>query len=777
MACKIRVNTTKYKLPLNHRWLNKSWYLNQTLYKAWRYHLYVHNLQVEDIVFRKIVYDAIYDSLVNEYDKVRHKDFLNEYAKFQQYWNENFSELNDRIIEWENYRQSGKYQYFLEQLKHIRRFDRRVQTAVDNALAFMYAKFQKGFVIAETLEQIEQRLKFDIIQKVWSKKWLWFATSILFFDANNLYANTLGRTKYNITEYDTETNEAIKVYVQRWYERKDLALSNYEKMLFKTYEQIIVPITGELGSVLLAEAARKGTCIALIHAARMLANFATFHPALRCLAWGTELLGSLAQILNNSVLAWLGWQIGVEWTFDGTIQAFMNEAIKYIYAGLTGKSVWHTREWVDWGLFDLACYYQYKKHVEGKISADEQELIDFIYQEGSDKQKQILDRIAKTIQTAQAMYAFKKFFHKTEEKFLDEAKDLINLAKYRPEFYAFYAEQALSKQFLESNIKQKIEMLQNAKQEGLEDHDYYSISVKDTEREYEDENGLKHQECGIERRSKIFVGLSNCEYIEDDYCCEFAYTEFMHYRSYLDCAEKEEYTNEEAKEFFESLFDRVKTALKWDYGIKSVIRQKDLFKLPLFFISDLLRPRITVSCVSVIHQGKRTFKYIIDYDDKYRNRVFFFRRLAYKYLFDYFYLSSWEAYAELRLSNHHIYHPPVIWEAEWEETKTYMNGAKTDTRIMYRTGWQPGAWRYVREVLTCFSEIECEELKFTFKDDRIIIERRRNKEWKPNYKAEYADLLGCLSRAPVDCYVITINWDSPSRTFKRPSKRSKLVCY
>jgi len=777
MACKIRVNITKYKLPLNHRYLNRVWYLEQTLYKAWRYHLYAHNLQIEEVVFRRIIYDAVYDALINEYDKIRHKDFLREYAEFQKFWNENFSYLNEKIIDWINYRESSAYQVFIENLKHIRRFDRRVQTSIDHALVFMYAKFQKKFTLGETLEKIEKRLRLDVLKKVWSKKWLWLTAYILFFDAEDLYAKTIGRSDWYIYEYDELVGEAIKIKVTRWYEQKYLALSSYEKNLFRVYEYIICPTIAELGSAALAEAARRGTCIALLHAARMLANFATYDPRLKVLLWGAELLGSLAYILNNSVLAWIGWQIEVEWTLDGTIQAFLNKALKYVYATLTGKKIWHARQWADWGLFDLACYYQYLKYVTGTIKADQQELIDYIYQEGSDKQKQILDRIAKTIQVAQAMYAFKKFFHKTEEKFLDEAKNLINLAKYRVEDYAFYAEQAMSKQFLESNIKQKIEMLQNAKEEGLEDHDYYSISAKETEAEYKDENGLKHHEYKVERHSKIFVGLSNCMYVENDYCCEFAYTEYMDYQSYLDCAEKEEYSSEEAKEFIESLFDRVKTALKWRYGIKSVIRQKDLFKLPLFFISDLLRPRITVSCVSVIYQNKRTFKYIIDYDDKYRNKVFFFRRLAYKYLFDYFYLSSWEAYAELRLSDHHIYHPPAIWEAEWEETETYMDGAKTDTRIMYHTEWQPGAWRYDREVLTCFSEIECEELKFTFKDDCIIIERRRKKDWKPNYRAEYADLLGCLSEAPIDRYVIAIDWGSPSKTFKRPSRRSKLVCY
>jgi len=766
MACKVRINITKYKLPLNHRWLNKSWYLNQTLYKAWRFHLYAHNLQVEDVVFRKIVYDAIYDALVNEYDKVRHKDFLNEYAKFQQYWNEHFQELNDRIVEWENYRQSGKYRYFLEQLKHIRRFDKRVQAALDNALAFMYAKFQKKFVIAETLEKIEKRLGMDVWQKAWSKKWLWFAAYMLVFDACDLYAATLGKTKHVIRDYDAELGEVLKVNIERWYERKELAVDYRVKMLMKTYENIIVPMAGELGSVALAEAARRGTCIALLHAARMLANFAISDPRLKILTWGAELLGSLAQILNNSVLAWLGWQIGVEWTLDATIQSFLNEAIKHVYATFTGKNIWKIEHWVDWGLFDLACYYQYLKYVNGQIRADQQELIDLIYQQGSDKQKQILDRIAKTIQVAQSLYNFKKFFYQTEKKFLDEAKNFLDAAMNREEDFYYMQTNYLTEQFLEGWVKQKAKELEKVQDDIHKGKYTYEIVVKNSKDEYVDQDGFKHTKYGFLRKSYLKVFLYECWPAPNWHAYDVYYVDNFQYSGGLDVAEKEEYNIEEAKEFIGSLLDRAKTVLYWRYGIRAAVREKDLLKLPLLFLIDLIRPRITKRCVSVIYQHKRFFKYILDYDSSVNGKTIIYRYYKYKNYSDlWMYGFIWPA------------DQPCEEEVVWKEDYYTVNHARlVSKQYSNRNCLCEVGERYSYDFHTSFSSGEVGELKISF-GDWIVWEQKHGRRWTAGAFETKKSLELFLNELPVKRYTMHIVWGLPSRTYKRLSKRSKLVCY
>ncbi len=423
MACRVRKYTTKYHLPLNHKNVNKRRYLQETLYRAWEYHLSTHNLQVEDVVFRKITYDAIYDALRNRNGKIHAKGFLKEYENFMKQWNENYSHLNEKIADWENYRKSTNYAEFLATVRQINRLDRRISITTDNALAYMYSKWQKGYTIGEKFIELEKKLKLDLIPKAWSKNWLWLATTILVFDANNLYASTLGRSKTTISEWDEEMQEAIKVHTTRWYERKDLELSEFEKTLFRVYENIIVPISGELGSVAVAEIARRGTCHALLHIARALTSVARFHPTLRLLSWGATLIDALRYILDNSILAWLGWQIAIEWQADGTIQAFMQEAAKYIYAGLTGAQVWKARQHADWGLFDLAMYYTVLKYQNGKLEADQEDIVNFIKEHGSEKQKEIIARIEKAFSLAQRLYALKQHWKATFEYYREKIQD------------------------------------------------------------------------------------------------------------------------------------------------------------------------------------------------------------------------------------------------------------------------------------------------------------------------------------------------------------------
>ncbi len=382
-----------------------------------------HNLQVEDVVFRKITYDAIYDALQNGNGKIHAKGFLKEYENFMKEWNEKYFHLNEKIADWENYRKSTNYAEFLATIRQINRLDRRIQITTDNALAYMYSKWQKGYTIGEKFVELEKKLKLDLIQKAWSKSWLWLATTILVFDANNLYASTLGRSETKIVEWDKETQEAIKVYTTRWYERKDLKLSEFEKTLFKVYENIIVPVSGELGSVAVAEIARRGTCHALLHIARALTSVARFHPTLRLLSWGATLIDALRYILDNSILAWLGWQIAIEWQVDGTIQAFMQEAIKYIYAGLTGAKIWKARQDVDWGLFDLAVYYTILKYQDGKLEPDQEDIINFIKTYGSEKQKEIIARIEKAFSLAQRLYALKTQWKQDLKWYRDKLQD------------------------------------------------------------------------------------------------------------------------------------------------------------------------------------------------------------------------------------------------------------------------------------------------------------------------------------------------------------------
>jgi hypothetical protein len=426
MPCKrLRENITKNKLPLQHRDLGKKYYYHKTFENAWKYHLSAHNLQVPDIIMRRVIYDALFDAMKNEYGKVHNKDFLREYESFLKYWNENYSHLNNKLEDWWEYRKSEQYRQTLDYVSKIERLDRRAQITIDIALAYMYAKYQTGWRISDTIIDLERRLKLDIIPKVWSKKWLWFAAFLLVFDANSLYAQTIGNNTVKIIDYDAARAEAIKIRIVPWYERKDIEVSDELKLMFKVYEEIIVPIVGEVGSVVLAEAARQGTVIALNHMARAMTSIARYSKYLRGLKWGAQLVGAMAGILSGSILAWLGWQILVEWTLDGTIQAFMQGALKHIYAGITGVNLWKPRDYVDWGLFDLAIWYVMKWFKYGTLTPEEYDIIKTIMEHGSEKQKEILNRIIKTGMIYQELYNFRY----KEKEIRDRYKETIEYWK------------------------------------------------------------------------------------------------------------------------------------------------------------------------------------------------------------------------------------------------------------------------------------------------------------------------------------------------------------
>jgi len=418
-----RKNITKYKLPLTHRYISRKHYLRETVYKAWEYHLAVHNLQVPDITFRKIIYDAVYDALPNRFAKNHYQDFLTEYTKFNEYFYQYFPSEAEKIADWEAYRQSEDYQKFLERVRDIRRLDHRLDITVNNAFAYMYAKYQKGFKIAETYEEIERALRLDIIEKAWSKKWLWTVAMITVFDPINLYAQTHGQDKYIVRDIDWEHQEAIKIYITPWWERKDIDMLEPMRKMSWIYDNIVATVVGELASPVVAEIARRVTVTSLVHITKALLTVSTYHPTLRYLTYGAELVGSLAQILNRSVLSFLGWQIAVEWPADGFIQHFMQEALKFVYTSATGINVWDLTNGKGTNFYDFESVLKLLiKQYTHRFDNNEYEIIRAYKRTCPDKAREILTRIEKALQTRahfNAMISRHKFEKRSREEMID----------------------------------------------------------------------------------------------------------------------------------------------------------------------------------------------------------------------------------------------------------------------------------------------------------------------------------------------------------------------
>lgn len=417
---------TKKNQYKRHKDISKKIYLKETLYKAWQFHVALNNLHLSDVNFRKIVYDAIFDALPNSEGKIHNKEFIAEYEKFTQwydlYYRKQFPDDAGKILDWDIYRASPEYKAFIERIKDIQRTNKRLQISVDNALAYMYAKHQKGFNIAEAYRNLEKKLKLDLIEVAWSKKSLWLATNILVFDAINLYAGTIGNNKTIYRDFEMEKAEAIKIKTIPWYERKDLQVDENLKTMMKIYDNLIIPIVAEIGSVYVADIVRMGTVHSLLHVTRMLTNIAKFHPSLRGLSWGATLTGALADILNNSVLAWLGWQFAVEWQADGFIQYFLQEGAKLVYSMITGKNAWDVThgKGTSWYGFETMVKLLAKQFFEG-FDAREWNLITIYKENCHPKAREVLDRLTSVFQTYQKIYHYAQ---KYKFQFTRDVKDI-----------------------------------------------------------------------------------------------------------------------------------------------------------------------------------------------------------------------------------------------------------------------------------------------------------------------------------------------------------------
>jgi len=400
-----REKNSKFKLPFLARDIDKVQYFNNTFINALKFHFFSHDLIVPYPVARKVLYDIWYDALKNSNDKIHKKNIELEYAKYLEYFNDKLPQYHEYIRDWESYRRSELYHGTLETLKEIKRTDHRLQIATDFALVYLYAKYQTRHNYETAITKVEQALHLDIIPKVWSKTSFWLAMQLLVFDPANLYANTIANNKVYASEFDKIREEAIKIYITPWYEREDVKLSPEWRNVALVYHELIIPLASEIGSVGLAEAARRGTVISLIHLANGLATLASLHPAMRTVRTTSKILEFAATFLDKSILAWLGWQIGVEWALDETIQKVLTEFGKFLYTAITGEPIkkgYYTDNELK-EISEAVKLYLSLLNGKGYIDGSDVKLAEW-YNNASLKLKFLFDKIVNTINTKEAIH-------------------------------------------------------------------------------------------------------------------------------------------------------------------------------------------------------------------------------------------------------------------------------------------------------------------------------------------------------------------------------------
>jgi hypothetical protein len=400
-----REKNSKFKLPFEARNIDKIQYFNDTFINALKFHFFSHDLTVPYPVARKVLYDIWYDALKNSNDKIHKKNIELEYTNYLEYFNEKLPRYHEYVRDWEAYRKSELYQETIRTLQEIHRTDHRLRIATDFALAYLYAKYQTRHNYETVITKVEQALHLDIIPRVWSKTPFWLAMQLLVFDPSNLYANTIGNNKVYVSEFDKIKEEAIKIYITPWYEREDVKLSQEWRNVALVYHDLIVPLAGEVGSVALAEAARRGTVISLIHLANALSTLASLHPAMRTVSTASKILEFAATFLNKSILAWLGWQVGVEWALDGAIQKVLTEFAKYLYTKITGEPI-KKGYYLDNELKEVSeAVKLYLSLLNGKgyIDGSDVKLAEW-YNNASLKLRFLFDKIVKTLEVKEQIF-------------------------------------------------------------------------------------------------------------------------------------------------------------------------------------------------------------------------------------------------------------------------------------------------------------------------------------------------------------------------------------
>jgi len=341
---KKRINNSKTALPLQFRDISKKEFRSLSFDNVHKFYYTAHAINLENHNFRKILYDAFFDALENKNGKIHRRDYLNEIEKFNdRYYQVASSEDLEKIKKWKEYRESPEYKEFLRYVRQVDRLEHRADLTISNALAYMYAKHQDKNTIYEAVETLEEKLKINKIPEVWSKSSLWFITNLAFFNQLSFLAKVgrvpiaIDATQFLVKDLGVDIDIELEVKKDWWDNKFYYHLTDNEKLFYRIYNDIIATSVGETGSVMLAEAAKAGTSLALHFGAKVLTGIATMHPSFKALKVGAYIIEGVKEVLDKSVFAWLGWQIGVEWSLDGWIQSTMKRIGEALYRFTEGE--------------------------------------------------------------------------------------------------------------------------------------------------------------------------------------------------------------------------------------------------------------------------------------------------------------------------------------------------------------------------------------------------------------------------------------------------------
>lgn len=599
MACERKRKNVTSRTWEHLKFDSRKYVYRNTLERAWKYHIAL-GLNVEDIVFRKILYDSIYDVLENKNGKIHWKEFLTEYVNFINEYHHYFEleQIKEKLSVWEEYRSSEVYKNFIEHIRDVKRTDTRLKIAINNSLAFMHLKWGNNW--GERFIDLEKKLKLDTVEKLWSKKAVWFLVDTLIFDAGKLYAETEGRD----VVYETKEQDAIRIYVKRWYERTDIVDEDF-RLMCKIYDNILTTLAGEIGSVVIAESLRRHTIMGLLHIAE----------AARRYSKAAKTLVGLASFLNGSVIGWLGWQIFIEWSFDEEIQRALRALLKYGYYLLTGDSQIFEINRLSEGDLEKAIKIYAKLLITGEITGLERIELEKFWELATTKQKEILYRVLVSITEARRVYNQKKRLYEELNREMFRAREITRRIEEN--------EKEISEYLKDFDLKGLVDFVE--KQNSLMKYDIRKIV--ESKVRYVDLRGKEGWLKTYEDNMKVYC-KNFCDECDLHLTIRWGDTGYLirdwGFTHFLEEYDEDMYWREahlikdvKVKIGGDDIWDIAKAANRY-----LQIKKGENIKILLEDKLDKLRVRVQKNCVSIIK--KRNYK-------KTRTRIFLYDKIKFNY--------------------------------------------------------------------------------------------------------------------------------------------------
>ena len=385
---KRRKRPTK-KYPTYHRFTRKELYHQKFILSVLEEHSRLLNRSQVDILAHITAFNR--EVIKNKYQKVHEKSMQN-------YLDRLYTDLETKVdTELKIWIESPEGQRYFDSIRELNNIKSRLEISTLDALAYLYMK-ENATNYAKVRTNLSKKID-DFGFKIWNSKYFWLLANILIFgipdtEASIYQPQTL-KYKY---DPDKAIEEAIAIEKTKWYEKKWNS-ENWQYWAFKTYDEIIKPVMGEIFS---ASIAGLGVGIAvkgLLYLSASLGKRVALSGTANIMPTISEGLRKTAEWLDNSFIPFVGTQFFVEWPLEGVFAFFSDAIMRYLFdSRVRNLEVYEPR-------------FLFPEHFRKALELTSKA---YQYKTLSDAEKNYLNMLIENMSDAQreAYYRFKEKFRK-----------------------------------------------------------------------------------------------------------------------------------------------------------------------------------------------------------------------------------------------------------------------------------------------------------------------------------------------------------------------------